>query len=402
MRVFLRQFLGLGAASAIRLARAASCFGLLATSSWAEVWEMHSIDNSGQGADGVRLADFNQDGLPDIVTGWEESGVVRLYLNPGYDQAEQAWPNVTVGSGDSPEDAVAFDIDSDGKLDIVSCHEGKQKQLLVHRFNGELTDNAALLEPQNWQTSAFDQLNGQQWMFAAPIQLRGGRSALVAGAKNSQATLTLLTQPDRDSSELSNWQTQKLRDAGWTMTLSIIDMDDDGDDDIVFSDRKRGGRGVAWLEQPNDHAALSVWKEHSVGGHEYEAMFLSASKDEMLLATRNSVWLEYRRTAAEQWQETVHPNPPNIPFGKAIRRIDSETLIMTANSSADGIKSHRQAIWIKRADTSWTPIANATRAKYDRIECLDLDGDGDLDVLTCEEKQNLGVVWYENPALDKS
>jgi hypothetical protein len=23
--------------------------------------------------------------------------------------------------------------------------------------------------------------------------------------------------------------------------------------------------------------------------------------------------------------------------------------------------------------------------------------DGDLDVLTCEERANLGVIWYENP-----
>jgi hypothetical protein len=54
--------------------------------------------------------------------------------------------------------------------------------------------------------------------------------------------------------------------------------------------------------------------------------------------------------------------------------------------------------------------------KYDRIELLDLDGDGDLDVLTTEESQacpepfgcaqgklrrgdgvGLGVIWYENP-----
>jgi hypothetical protein len=35
--------------------------------------------------------------------------------------------------------------------------------------------------------------------------------------------------------------------------------------------------------------------------------------------------------------------------------------------------------------------------KFDRIEMLDLDGDGDLDLLTCEERDQLGVVWYENP-----
>ena len=35
--------------------------------------------------------------------------------------------------------------------------------------------------------------------------------------------------------------------------------------------------------------------------------------------------------------------------------------------------------------------------KFDLIRMLDLDGDGDLDLLTCEERDNLGVVWYENP-----
>jgi hypothetical protein len=32
------------------------------------------------------------------------------------------------------------------------------------------------------------------------------------------------------------------------------------------------------------------------------------------------------------------------------------------------------------------------------MELVDLDGDGDLDVLTCEERAGLGVIWYENPA----
>ena len=33
------------------------------------------IDASSRGADGVRLADVNGDGLMDITTGWEEGGI---------------------------------------------------------------------------------------------------------------------------------------------------------------------------------------------------------------------------------------------------------------------------------------------------------------------------------------
>ena len=44
-----------------------------------------------------------------------------------------------------------------------------------------------------------------------------------------------------------------------------------------------------------------------------------------------------------------------------------------------------------------TAISDAEGVKYDRIELLDLDRDGDLDMITCEERAGLGVVWFENP-----
>ena len=49
--------------------------------------------------------------------------------------------------------------------------------------------------------------------------------------------------------------------------------------------------------------------------------------------------------------------------------------------------------------SAWTAreISGADGVKHDLVELLDLDGDGDLDVLTCEEVRNLGVFWYENP-----
>ena len=40
--------------------------------------------------------------------------------------------------------------------------------------------------------------------------------------------------------------------------------------------------------------------------------------------------------------------------------------------------------------------------KFDLVELVDLDGDGDLDAITCEEVDNLGVFWFENPLYDSS
>ena len=42
-------------------------------------------------------------------------------------------------------------------------------------------------------------------------------------------------------------------------------------------------------------------------------------------------------------------------------------------------------------------ISGPKGTKYDLVFPIDLDADGDLDVLTCEEAENLGVIWYENP-----
>ena len=45
-------------------------------------WERHTIDSSSRGADGVRLADANGDGLLDITTGWEEGRPGARLLQP--------------------------------------------------------------------------------------------------------------------------------------------------------------------------------------------------------------------------------------------------------------------------------------------------------------------------------
>jgi hypothetical protein len=88
-------------------------------------WCRHTIDDSSRGADGTRLADVNGDGRLDIVTGWEEGGVTRVYLHPGVARVREKWPAVTVGAAKSVEDAAFVDIDEDGAVDVVSSCEGR-------------------------------------------------------------------------------------------------------------------------------------------------------------------------------------------------------------------------------------------------------------------------------------
>jgi hypothetical protein len=54
--------------------------------------------------------------------------------------------------------------------------------------------------------------------------------------------------------------------------------------------------------------------------------------------------------------------------------------------------------WLNYPDLAFHDISGPIGLKYDHMQLLDLDADGDLDVMCCEERDQLGVFWYENPA----
>ena len=92
-----------------------------------EAWKRHIIDNTSLGADGVRTADVNQDGLPDLVAGWEQGGVSRIYLMQREDGERPSWVTIDAGPAPNVEDALLVDLDQDGSVDVVSSTEGNNK-----------------------------------------------------------------------------------------------------------------------------------------------------------------------------------------------------------------------------------------------------------------------------------
>src|SRR5688572_28060770 len=178
--------------SSFRDMRLASAWSLIfaaagMVSSTSAAWMRHTIDDSSRGADGVRLADFNADGLLDIVTGWEEGGVVRVYLNPGAAKAKSRWPSVSVGKVANVEDAVAADLDGDGALDVISAAEGATRALFIHWG----PKAPRLLDPVAWKSELFVGSQGKMmWMFSLPLQVDGRRGLdLVSGGKGDGAQL---------------------------------------------------------------------------------------------------------------------------------------------------------------------------------------------------------------------
>lgn len=396
-------------------------------------WARHVIDNTSRGSDGTKLADINGDGLLDITTGWEEGGASRVYLNPGFARVKAPWPAVTVGQTPDVEDALLVDLDGDGNVDVVSSAEGNTQRVYVQwspKHRAERLNAAA------WQQQVFPATDRvTRWMFAEPLQVDGRRGIdLVLGGKapaqngTVRSALGWLESP-ADPREVSAWKWHPLVEMGWTMSIAGEDLDGDGDTDLLCTDRYGPTRGVFWLQNPGTARAgvAANWIRHEVpSATAQEFMFLGTgdingdgrrdiavavdvAKRETATPNRHSriLWFERLDGTGTRWREHVIGVPANTGNVKAVAIGDvdgngrADLVVSCENAKGDRIGVY----WLRQdsgAPAAWSAhnIAGPPGIKFDVVRLLDLDGDGDLDVLTNDEQENgvgLGVIWYENP-----
>ncbi len=377
-----------------------------------DVWRRHTIDDSSRGADGVRLTDINGDGLLDITTGWEEGGIVRVYHHPGHEKARGQWPAVTVGQVAAPEDAVFADLDNDGAVDVISSCEGKTRTMFVHWAPSDAKD---ALSPSAWSTAAIPATQDRaQWMFCVPAQIDGKHGVdLIVGSKGKQGLIGWLQAPENPR-QLDQWKLHTICPAGWIMSLIWTDIDGDGNTDILASDRRGAGRGCFWLKNPGiDGPLTEPWTKHPIGTGNREVMFLDDADvdgdglSDVVVPNKPGQILWHRRQPGKQvaWETSQIPFPKNVGTGKSTAIAD-----INNDGRADIVFSFENAknvsgiVWMEQHQTdageiTWQQhtLSGPTGTKFDLIQTSDIDGDGDLDVMTCEERENLGVIWYENP-----
>lgn len=379
-------------------------------------WPRHTIDDSSSGADGIKFGDFNGDGLLDIVTGWEEGGITKLYIQPKENRLKSPWPSVKVGDAPSVEDAVFVDMNGDGILDVLSCLEGKTRDINIH-----LAPKKDSLEADRWITQKLPASeNMMQWMYAEPLQVDGinGMDFIAAG-KGEDGAIGWFEAP-MEAENLHDWQWNKMSDMGWVMSLILRDMDNDGDSDVIVTDRRGGLRGCRWLENPGRiEQQKKLWKNHFIGARDVEVMFMTMADmngddiEEVVMVERTLQTIrifERSDSLAQSWGEKTVHLPTSIGKAKSVEVGDLngdgiKDMIVSTNTEGPG---KHGLIWIngkeihdKTAALEFESISGIHNAKYDRVELMDVDRDGDLDVLICEENygeksEGLGIIWYEN------
>jgi hypothetical protein len=358
-------------------------------------WVRHTIDASLKGADGVRLKDINGDGLPEIATGWEEGRTVRIYQHPPRNKTRSLnqWPATTVGKVCSAEDAVFADLNKDGQIDVVSaCEEGQPTGVYVHWG-------------PDWKTEPIPAASSsRRWIYTLPLQLTADpRTYILAGGKADNAELSLLIPP-ANPRLLKDWNAKPLAKVGWTMSLFAMDLDADSDTDILVSDRKGPNSGIFWLEAP-------FWPRVNIGALGEEVMFIDYGDvdgdglKDIVAAIRpeSIVWFRRLDSTATSWKRMSLPYPDNAGTAKAVAigDLNGDGLNDVAFTCENALGGKEGVWWLEQNKSGfWRShrVSGPVGIKFDRIELLDVDGDGNLDLITTEERTPLGVIWYENPA----
>lgn len=395
-------------------------------------WRMWPIDASGNGADGVHTGDMNRDGLVDVVSGWEQSGDLMLYLNPGPETVRhfKSWRRVDISGGvptEGIEDAAFADLNLDGYDDtVLSSIESNTQTLSIHWLEGENME-----DPADWRGLNLAPAKRAGYMKARAAQIDGVDGAdIAAGTKaidgKAAAIFWFKAPHETESGETRQWLRFYIGEVDVkTVTLVIKDMDADGRPDIVFAGRS----GVGWFRNPGyellaNSPATAVWERIVIAEKGSEFTFCNHMADgleDMIVATsRNSgmvaKWLKRLDASGRNWSEYPitsdslrsgeHSNLKFVIKGVACGYLDGDDqidVVFTGSGHGYGVFMMTPRTDIA-SGLSWdlvnlTPYANYI--KYDNLRLVDIDADGDLDILTTEEGAGIftagkGVLWLEN------
>jgi hypothetical protein len=397
-------------------------------------WTRHTIFHGNcdathqcSGADGVHIAGSGEGLL--VTAPWEQSSKLTVSTHPGYASVKTAssWSTTVVPATiNAPEDSFFADVDGDGNLDLIgACDAGKK--ITISFGPAPYTTTIVLtasVNYQNWLTiGGFLDVDGD----GAPDIVAGGR----IGANSSVGYFTNLTGAWRTASAYTWTQVGRV---GSVYSIVPLDVDGDGDLDLVISDGAPIGSsntlmGSRWLESPVA-AGGSTWTNHMIhtyNGANQSARYLWAESGRVIDGSSidsgtNTGQLAIRTTSDwSTWSSTTVPwsTMTNAGRYKAVAPADidgdgCEDLVVTMHHADSDPTSSPEDLsgvaWFQSdcaGDWSRGEISGIEGYHFDAPILYDVDGDGDLDVIADEQglpgtipvSQQLGVVWYENPAV---
>lgn len=312
--------------------------------------------------------DVNGDGLIDFVTctyfgkrlGWVENpGDLRKHPGKPWIEHDIDYPG--------PSEACALvDINGDGKPDLLPA---TNNQIVWYELSAQAPCAV-------WKRHL--------------VSSRGAGHGVGYGDVNGDGRLDLIgprgwyEQPSRDGED--EWPFHPEFDLGGASILIVgRDVDGDGLTDVIAG--VAHGRGLYWLRQARDAAGKRTWHRQDIDPELHEAhttRLADLDGDGGLVLV----------TGTRVYGHEVEPGDTDAPmiaayrFDRAARAWRREVIYLGEPArGAPKEAKERHALRDFPRGTAGTGL---------QLEARDLDGDGDLDLVTPGKS---GLYWFENPRL---
>lgn len=184
------------------------------------------------------VLDVNNDGNPDIITGGWFGGELVWKENPG---KKGNWPEHLIARTGNIESTQAWDIDSDGTMEIIPNTPGKP--LVIYRLKKQsVTFDSVMVMEKHGHGLGYGDINGD------------GRGDLIVDKGWLECPPEPFSQSWAFHPELDLVQA--------SVPMLVADVDSDGDNDLIIG--QGHDYGLSWYEQRVDKKKVRTWVKHPI------------------------------------------------------------------------------------------------------------------------------------------